>query len=191
MKQVSDDETALILSLAEKNLGERGDFVEFGCFEGDTSILLAELLKSQKSDKKLWIYDSFEGLPEKSAQDFSVIGEDFKKGELFVTKRDVKTRFLRANLPLPQIKKAWFDELSADDLPEKIGFAFLDGDLYESIKTSFSLVIPRLEKRGIIVVHDYSNPALPGVEKAVAEFLKKNPDFSLKTMYGLAILTRD
>ena len=125
----------------------------------------------QGSDKKLWIYDSFEGLPEKSEADASVVGENFKGGELFVTKREVKERFLRAGLPLPIIKKAWFKDLGEADLPEEIAFAFLDGDFYESIRDSLKLVEGKITKDGVMVVHDYNNPELPGVAKAVDEWL--------------------
>lgn len=199
--QVSREETDRIVELAHKALGVRGDFVELGCYKGDTSLVLAEILKDFNRDivendvenpvenlgksygkgvensdsknmrKKLWIYDSFEGLPEKDKKDESVLGLDFKKGELFVTKREVKERFLRAGLPVPVIKKAWFSDLSNEDLPERIAFAFLDGDFYESIRDSLRLVGPRMDSRGVVVVHDYSNMALPGVKRAVDEWM--------------------
>lgn len=178
--QVSQGETDKIMELARGCLEVPGDFVEFGCYKGDTSLLLAELLVEKSVDKvgksggndakRLWIYDSFEGLPEKTAMDESVLGVNFKSGELFVTKREVKQRFLRAGLPVPVIKKGWFSDLTDDDLPEKIAFAFLDGDFYESIRDSLRLVVPRMSEGGVIVVHDYTNPALPGVKRAVEEW---------------------
>ena len=170
--QVTEAETVKILELARECLSMDGDFVEMGCYKGDTSLLLAEVLKG--SSKKLWIYDSFEGLPEKSMEDESVLGENFQSGELLVSKREVKERFLRAGLPVPVIKKGWFNELSPDDMPEKIAFAFLDGDFYESIKFSLQLVASRIVEGGVIIVHDYNNPALPGVKKAVDEWNKIN-----------------
>lgn len=169
MKQVADAETSEILKIARGCLEVPGDFVELGCYEGDTSILLAETL--QKTDKHLWIYDSFEGLPEKTDEDASEAGRDFQKGVLAVSKRDVKLRFLRSGLPVPIIKKAWFNELTDQDLPSEIAFAFLDGDLYQSIKDSLRLVEDKIAKGGIIIVHDYNNPELPGVTKAVDEWL--------------------
>lgn len=175
--QVSISETEKILSIAKECLVVEGDFVELGCYKGDTSLLLAEVLLG--SDKKLWIYDSFEGLPEKSKFDVSAVGEDFKGGELFVTKREVKERFLRAGLPVPMIKKAWFNELGDGDLPGRIAFAFLDGDFYESIKDSLSLVEDKMVPGGVVVVHDYNNPALPGVARAVDEWLSSR---QVKTM---------
>ena len=169
--QVSALETEKIIELAREKLKCQGDFVELGCYKGDTSLLLAEVLKG--TDKKLWIYDSFEGLPEKSEIDESALGINFKVGELYVTKREVKERFLRANLPVPVIKKAWFNELGDSDLPKKISFAFLDGDLYESIKDSLKLIEDKMSVGGVIVVHDYSNEALPGVAKATEEWMKE------------------
>ncbi len=166
--QVSERETAKILELARSVLGVQGDFVEFGCYAGDTSLMLAELLGEAT---RLWLYDSFEGLPEKSSQDASEIGKDFVKGALMVSKKDVKARFLRAGLAVPIIKKAWFNELTEQDVPDKIAFAFLDGDLYESIWDSLRLVGPKMVDGGVMVVHDYTNPALPGVAKAVDEWL--------------------
>lgn len=173
--QVSEIETAKILEIAREGILRDGDFVEMGCYKGDTSLLLAEILIG--TNKRLFIYDSFEGLPEKSREDESIIGKDFKAKELFVTKREVKQRFLRANLPVPVIKKAWFKELSFNDLPEKISFAFLDGDFYESILDSLKLVENKMVKDGVIVIHDFANPALPGVAKAVDEW---NMDKKLK-----------
>lgn len=167
--QVSELETEKIIKIAKEQVGAPGDFVELGCYKGDTSLLLAEVLVG--SDKKLWIYDSFEGLPEKSTEDASVIGENFKGGELFVTKREVKERFLRAGLPVPIIKKAWFKDLQDEDLPEKIAFAFLDGDFYDSMKDSLKLVESRISSGIKMIIHDYNNEALPGVKKAVDEWL--------------------
>ena len=199
--QVSQEETGKILELAKRCLMVPGDFVEMGCYKGDTSLLLAEVLRdynksisieeaveevvekpvgnpvgkmsisSGNSKKRLWIYDSFEGLPEKTSADKSVLGVLFRGGELSVTKREVKERFLRAGLPIPVIKKGWFSELSDSDMPELIAFAFLDGDFYESIRDSLKLVVPKMSQEGIIIVHDYTNPALPGVKKAVNELL--------------------
>ena len=172
--QVSEKETEKILELATGALKIEGDFVELGCYKGDTSLMLAGLIVEnsvEKPAKKLWIYDSFEGLPEKSRRDISALGMDFQAGVLSVTKREVKERFLRANMPVPMIKKGWFSELTEKDLPEKIAFAFLDGDLYESIRDSLKLVETKMITNGTIVIHDYNNPTLPGVAKAVNEWL--------------------
>lgn len=171
--QVTNKETAQILAIARDCLGVPGDFVEFGCYRGDTSLLLADIIRN--SDKSLWLYDSFEGLPEKSASDQPELNPEFRPGALSTSKRALKLRFLRSNTPVPIIKKAWFNELNQSDLPRQISFAFLDGDLYDSIRDSLRLIFPVLHPQSKIVIHDYYNHQLPGVKKAVDEFLNLHP----------------
>lgn len=140
--------------------------------------------------RHLWIYDSFAGLPEKTREDASGAGANFQPGELLVTKREVINKLRKSGLKNVIVKKAWFDQLQDTDLPSQIAFAFCDGDLYASIKTSLHLVFPRLSPQGIIIVHDYNNPELPGSARAVDEFLRAHPDFHLRVIHTLAILTR-
>lgn len=185
--QVSKIETEKILELAKKSLSCEGDFVEMGCYKGDTSLLLAEILVG--TDKKLFIYDSFEGLPEKKKEDESDIGKDFKAKELFVTKREVKQRFLKAGIPVPVIKKAWFNQLLPNDLPERISFAFLDGDFYESIRDSLKLIEGRVSKDGVIIVHDFASLALPGVAKAVLEW-NRDKNLKIEVFQSMAIIKK-
>lgn len=206
--QVTPAETSEILQLAEVCLSVSGDYVELGCYRGDTSVLLGKMLQKSTKNyeypvenlcKTLWIYDSFAGLPEKTTEDSSGAGQNFQKGELLVTKREVVEKLRKhglkiTNYPDPTassiiIKKAWFDDLQSTDLPDRIAFAFLDGDLYASIKTSLQLVIPRLTDQGIIIVHDYNNPELPGSARAVDEFLRNHLEYHLTQKHTLAIIT--
>lgn len=196
LQQVSDNETTEILKQLASVIsdGTKGDVVEFGCYRGDTSLLLQRVLTRDFADceKNLWIYDSFEGLPARSAEDASVAGDAFSAGELFVTKREVVERFKKAGLRVPRVRKGFFADLDSSaestDLPSEICFAFLDGDLYSSIKTSFELVTPRLVPGGIIIVHDYNNPQLPGSARAVDEWLRAHPSFKLERKETLAII---
>ena len=175
MQQVTNKETEILLELLGEALGADGDVVELGCYKGETSVLLQKMLQKEAPEKKLWLYDSFMGLPEKTAEDSSAAGDQFKKGELDVSKKEVVLRFKKAGLKVPIIKKGFFEDLdAAQDLPAEICFAFLDGDLYRSIKTSLELVAPKMAKGGIIVVHDYNNPELPGATRAVDEFISSS-----------------
>ena len=183
-EQVSGKETEYIIKAASECLEVDGDFVELGCYRGDTSLLLAEVVENfnknlrsvsggpvENFEKKLWIYDSFEGLPEKTVLDDSPLGKNFVSGELAISKREVKERFLRAGLKVPMIKKGWFAEFTSEDLPKKIAFCFLDGDFYESIRDGLKLIENKMTPGAVLIVHDYNNPALPGVKKAVDEWM--------------------
>ena len=165
-----------------------GDVVEFGCYVGTTTVYLAEILKSVTS--KLYVYDSFEGLPEKSNKDISPLGEQFKAGELLATKKQLIKNLQNANVPMPIIKKAWFSDLTTTDVPDKISFAFLDGDYYDSIVDSLKLIESQMVPGSTIIVDDYGNAALPGAAKAVDEWLK-GKNFTKKVEQSLVIIHID
>ena len=178
MKQVSDAEVGVVLKWLANVLetGVTGDVVEMGCYRGETSVELGAALVD--SGKDLWVYDSFEGLPG---------GGELPAGELKASEAEVLRRFKKQGLPEPYVVKGWFSELLERDIPGEICFAFLDGDFYESIRDSLGLVGNRMSAGGVIVVHDFSNRKLPGVRRAVGEFVKAR-NLAVKMDEGLAIL---
>lgn len=122
------------------------------------------------SPRVFHVYDSFEGLPPKSAHDASGAGEQFTAGELAVSKKQFLHEFHKAGLQPPIVHKGWFGDLSEQDIPAQIAFAFLDGDFYESIRDSLRLVLPHMQKDSTIVIDDYAREALPGAAKAAHEY---------------------
>lgn len=187
--QVDKREVALVLEYLEKTLGETqsGAVVEFGCYVGTTSLFIARLLAMQKTPREFHVYDSFEGLPEKGAQDQSRAGDQFVAGELLATKKQFIVNFKKTGLSLPRMHKGWFSNLTESDVPAEIAFAFLDGDYYESILTPLKLVWPRLVPGAIVIVDDYANEALPGAARAVNEWLQTYPA-KLHVEHSLAII---
>ena len=187
--QVSREELVKILAVLEETLRNNidGDVVELGCYVGTTTVFLRRLLMQYKSDKVLHAYDSFAGLPDKTREDASPAGEQFKAGELYAQKSEFIRHFKQAGLQLPVMHKAWFSDLTLDDMPQKISFAFLDGDFYGSIHDSLKLVWPRLAKGAIVIVDDYQSEALPGAKRAVDEWLVTHPA-RLQVATSLAIL---
>lgn len=170
--QVDEGDIRQVLDNLENVLDKKvpGDIVEFGCYIGTTSLFIRRMLDQRTENRAFHVYDSFEGLPPKSREDESPAGMAFQAGKLAVSKKQLIREFQKANLALPAIHKGWFNELTADAVPEQIAFAFLDGDFYDSIKSSLKLVLPRMSKGGTIVVDDFVREALPGAAKAVREF---------------------
>jgi O-methyltransferase len=187
--QVSTDQLHVILSELETVLerGTEGAVVEFGCYIGTTSLFIRRLLDARDGSREFHVYDSFEGLPPKTREDESRAGEQFQAGELMVSKKQFIREFHKAKLHPPIIHKGWFSELTEADVPERIAFAFLDGDFYESIRDSLKLVLPRMQPGGTIIIDDYAREALPGAAKAVRELL---PGTEIQTAHNLGIVRR-
>lgn len=170
--QVDTAELTVILEMLQDSLLVSGAVVEFGCYIGTTSLYIRRILDAHHDSRPFHVYDSFEGLPEKVSQDASPAGEQFKAGELSVSKKQFITEFKKAGLVLPVIHKGWFNQLEPSAIPEPIAFAFLDGDYYESIRDSLRLIEPKLARGALIVVDDYANEALPGAARATDEWCR-------------------
>lgn len=170
--QVDRRELGVVLEQLCKSLDIDGDVVELGCYLGTSSLFIRRVLDKAGSTKTFHVYDSFEGLPEKLGQDQSAAGDQFVAGELLATKKQLIEQFRKAHLAVPVIHKGWFEDLTVQDIPDKIAFAFLDGDYYSSIRTSLKLIESHMSPDGIIVVDDYRNEALPGAAKALDEWAK-------------------
>jgi O-methyltransferase len=184
--QVNKDQVRVVLRALEQTLETcDGAVVEFGCYIGTTSLFIRRLLDAREGRRAFHVYDSFEGLPPKTAKDESRAGDQFQSGELMVSKKDFQRQFQKAGLQPPIIHKGWFKDLAPTDVPEHIAFAFLDGDFYESIRGSLLWVLPRMQKGGVVVVDDYAREALPGAARAVHELLPSAP---IKTQHNLGII---
>lgn len=189
--QIKQPALAVVLRELEDVLTRQvdGDVVEFGCYIGTTTLFARRVLDElgESGNRRLYAYDSFAGLPEKTAADSSGVGLQFQGGELSVSKKQFLQEFQRAHLQPPIVHKAWFKDLTQPDLPQKIAFAFLDGDFYESILTSLQLVWPRLSPGGVITIDDYEREALPGPARAVRDFFQ-NEHVTIHHEHNIGIL---
>jgi O-methyltransferase len=187
--QVTKPRLEVVLAELEKVLegNPEGDIVEFGCYIGTTSLFIRRLLNEYHGGKEFHVYDSFEGLPEKVAQDNSPVGADFKAGELTVSKKQLLEQFHKARLQPPKVHKGWFKNLTTEEVPDTIAFAFLDGDFYESIIDSLRLVWPRMQPGGIITVDDCGREALPGVDRALRDFFQ-DKQITLRVRHNIGII---
>jgi O-methyltransferase len=190
--QIDYDELSVIIREAATILHAQrnGAFVELGCYTGTTALFITRLFKEMSAPNELHVYDSFDGLPEKVTADNSPAGEQFRAGELRATKQHLIRHFKhfkQAGLPLPFIHKGWFEELTQNDMPAEIAFAFLDGDFYTSIESSLTVITPQLQQGAVILIDDYANEALPGARKAADKWAKHH-DKSIRTEKSLGII---
>ena len=161
-----------------------GDIVELGCNIGTTTMFMQKLLDELKCDKVIHVYDSWQGLPQMSTHDAtSLTTHNFKKGSCTTSKQSFINTFTDINLKLPLIHSGWFADIPDEEYPEKICFAFFDGDFYQSIIDSFQKTYHKIQKNGIIMIDDCGWLPLPGVQKACMDSLSDKDKILDMTAY--------
>lgn len=160
-----------------------GCLVECGVARGGCSALMAMVAAEYKSNRKTWLFDSFEGLPEASSEDESTMAKSFTErrynklyaGSCLGTYDEVnKLLFstLRLNKNNVLMVKGWFQDTLPryKDIIGRISFLRIDADWYESTKCCLENLYDNVIVGGYIVIDDYG---LPGCKQAVDEFLQK------------------
>lgn len=142
-----------------------GDIAEFGSYQGHSGWLIARTLQALASDKRLFLFDTFEEFPEE------LLGIDrFWNRSHRVTFDDVRAKlqcFERVHL----IKGDFTQTLKTSELTT-IALAYVDCDSFRATRFLLDAVIPeQLSPRGILVCEDYGHPALLGARAAVHEGL--------------------
>jgi O-methyltransferase len=146
-----------------------GDVVEMGCHSGGTAMLFSLL-----TTKKVYLYDSFEGFPEKDTDGKDSLG--FQPHKYAVTIDSVLQNYKKYDIIEPIIVSGYFSDLTKKDLPSKISFAHIDGDLYQSVIESLELVYPLVTSGGYILIDDYLSPRYEGSTQAVKDFFADKPE---------------
>ncbi len=164
-----------------------GYLAEVGVFKGET----AKIIHHQLPDRKLYLFDSFEGLPKQ------VIREDCdgtvrpQTVNFEQTDKQQVEKYIRGNENVI-ILEGIFPDTAQDITDKQFAFVHLDADLYQSTLDGLQFFYPKLSAGGSILVHDY-NHNWEGVIKAVDEFEKTIPEqfIPLNDMYGSVILTKN
>jgi O-methyltransferase len=164
--------------LAQRALDEGipGDFIEAGVWRGGCCIFMRGLLAANAiTDRKVYVADSFAGLPPPSPTlypaDKGLHLEGF--AELAVPLDQVKANFARYGLLDDQVVfvKGWF----RDTLPVLDAGPFallrLDGDLYESIYVTLDALYPKLSPGGFVIVDDFN--LISQCQQAVLDYRQK------------------
>ena len=165
---------AAIHELAEglERDGIRGAFAELGVCNGGSAAVMAHAARRNAS-RHVWLFDSWEGLPEPEDVDVSVTGHRRPKGWDLGSEdrvREVVFRRLRLDPARIHLVKGWFEE-TVPRVREDVGplaLMHLDGDWYASIRFCLEQLYDRVVPGGVVVIDDYGHWL--GCRKAVDEF---------------------
>jgi O-methyltransferase len=163
-----------------------GNLAEVGVYKGE----FASKINRCFPDRKLYLFDTFEGLPE----------QDLKRDKIYKlihSKRtfihpDINTVLSKMKYPEKcEIRKGYFPD-TLNNLEDKFSFVSLDADLFNPIYNGLQYFYPRLSKGGFIFVHDYNNYKFGGSKDAVRKYCKENKInfFPLSDINGSAIIIK-
>lgn len=156
-----------VLKYCVQRAKNKGLFLEFGVYNGDSVNLIAETVENNIVHG----FDSFEGLPEN--------WEACKAGQFSLEGNLPK---VRSNVKL---HAGWFDQTLPEFVknnPEPVAFLHVDSDLYSSARTILQLLQKQIIPGTIIVFDEYFNyPNWQQHEyKAFQEFVQ---EFNIKYEY--------
>ena len=172
----------------------KGDLVECGVFKGGSSMMIGYCMKKfQKSNsnkKKLWMYDTFEGMTDPEDYDINILNQKAKMTLNHIKKIKNKNDMwayspldtVRTNIKKTKLNQTQYCfvqgpvETTLKKLkPKKIALLRLDTDFYSSTKAELDNLYELVEKNGIIIIDDYGH--WRGCKKAVDNFFKDKKNF--------------
>ena len=172
-------EALYLVAALNEAMGQDGDICEFGVAQGATSALMANEIRN--TSKRLWLFDSFQGLPKPTAKDklihdiFNLGSMEAYEGKMSVPQTAVLQRLDIIDFPRDRtmVVPGFIEETSKrEPLPKKVCFAYVDFDFYEPIQIALDFLHPRMPVGGIVVVDDYGFFS-SGAQSAADEFVAK------------------
>ena len=154
-----------------------GDIVECGVWNGGSAAIMGVASMENAIDKpkrKIWLFDSFEGLPPPGDQDGELEKQSYFPGWNKGSVALVEKVFARFGFPKENLKivPGWFNETIIREPIDAIVLLHIDADWYESVKIVLDLLYPRVVPGGYIVLDDYG--LWPGCRGAVLDYLSEH-----------------
>jgi O-methyltransferase len=156
--------------------GVPGDFFEAGVWRGGAAILMRAILAAYRDrTRRVWLADSFEGLPHPDPERYPADAGDRHwelSPYLAVPMDEVKSNFARYGLLDERVRflPGWFKDSLPSAPVDEIAVLRIDGDMYESTFEALTSLYPKLSAGGYVIIDDYG--ALPNCKTAVHDFRK-------------------
>lgn len=164
-----------------------GDMVECGVWRGGSSMMIAlTLLKYKNGNRKLYLYDTFEGMsaPTDDDVDFQnkkaektfneTLNEKGNSEWCYASIEEVKSNMLLIGYNIDNLifVKGKVEDTIPQTIPDKIALLRLDTDWYESTYHEMINLYPMLIAKGVLIIDDYGY--WQGSKKAIDKFIKDN-----------------
>lgn len=184
---VKEDRCYILHQLTTYGLNLEGDFVECGVFKGGTAYLIADVIKNFTTKPKIFhLFDTFKGMPELANQDSS----SHKKGDFGDISLD-KVKHLLKPFSFIQYHAGVIPNTFSQTNLNKIAFAHIDVDLYQTVLDCCSFFYNKLSKGGIMIFDDYGFYGYKdAAKKAVDEFFNDKPEPIISLRNGQSFIIK-
>jgi len=147
-----------------------GDFLEAGVWRGGLPIIMRAFLEATDDrERKVYLADSFQGLPEDVADPNDQAANLLLQplGSLAVDRQQVEAAFdfFGLNDKQVEILEGWFSDTLGSRPDETLALIRLDGDYYESTRDAITALYGKLSVGGYVIIDDYNLPL--GCKRAV------------------------
>jgi hypothetical protein len=162
-----------------------GDIVECGVWQGGSMMVGAlTLINKKDTEKKLYLYDTFEGMSEPTEKDTrhgksvadrwkEMQDDGFNKWD-YSPLEEVQKNIFSTGYPKEKIHfiKGKVEDTIPQTIPDKISVLRLDTDWYESTYHELKHLFPKLSVGGVLIIDDYGH--WEGARQAVDQYFKEN-----------------
>ena len=165
-----------------------GDLVECGVWRGGSMMAAALTLKSLGDEqRRLYLYDTFEGMSAPTSED---VARDGQKAEKKFSNRrlsedtsdwcrspidDVKANLVTTGYSANKMHfiKGKVEDVIPEHMPAgPVAILRLDTDWYESTRHEMQYLYPRLVRNGVLIIDDYGH--WQGARKAIDEYIAEH-----------------
>jgi O-methyltransferase len=161
-----------------------GAIVECGVWRGGSMMAVARtLLELDAGTRDLYLFDTYEGMPEPTEQDIDLNGQSVlerwnsqKRNRLTPSEARASLREVRDAMQsvgyepsLVHFVKGMVEDTIPAEAPDQIALLRLDTDYYASTRHEMFELYPRLVRGGVLIIDDYGH--FKGSEQAVREFI--------------------
>lgn len=172
MKRLNNIQNCVEAALRE---GVEGDLIETGVWRGGSCIFMKAILTAyEDGSRKIYVADSFSGLPPPDATLYPADEGDrlYTHKVLAVSLEEVKANFAKYDLLDDKVVflKGWFKDTLPGAPINKLAVMRLDGDLYGSTIEALENLYPKLSSGGYCIIDDYG---LKTCQMAVDDFRRK------------------
>jgi O-methyltransferase len=150
--------------------GIAGDLVECGVWKGGSCMMmLLTLLQQGERTRRLYLYDTFQGMPDSGPEDVTYQGFGAETRRRRKATRSPEGKWTHA--PFDEVRRVVLSTGYPEDrlvfvrgkvedtipgtVPEKIAILRLDTDFYASTRHELEHLYPRLSRGGVLIIDDY------------------------------------